>query len=103
MLIQKIKIITFWLNKDEKNFFIYGGLYKTATEFLAQNYLEKLDKDKYEVFTFYKGSNQIFYHTFLKIIYSNMSLDHGKIISDFVSNIKTQYNNSMCWFLCSQT
>ena len=73
----------------KKNFFIYGGLYKTATEFLAQNYLEKLDKDKYEVFTFYKGSNQILYHTFLKIIYSNMSLDHGKkIISDFVSNIK---------------
>ena len=73
----------------KKKFFIYGGLYKTATEYLAQNYFDKLDKKKYEVFTYYKGGNKIFYHTFLDIIYSNLSLYNGKkIIFDFVSNIK---------------
>ena len=73
----------------KKNIFIYGGLYKTATEFLAQNYFNKLDKNKFETFTFYKGSNQIFYHTFLKILYSNLSLESGKkIISDHISKIQ---------------
>ena len=45
MLNTNKKGITFLnLNKYEKNFFIYGGLYKTATEYLAQNYFDKLDK-----------------------------------------------------------
>ncbi len=73
----------------QKKVFIYGGLYKTATEFIAENYIEKLDKEKFEVFTFYKGKNNIFYHTFLKVLYSDLSLDQGKkIISDIMSDIK---------------
>ena len=73
----------------KKNVFIYGGLYKTATEFIAENYIEKLDKENFEVFTFYKGKNNIFYHTFLKVVYSDLTLEKGKkIISDILSNIK---------------
>ena len=64
----------------KKNVFIYGGLYKTATEFIAENYIEKLDKENFEVFTFYKGKNNIFYHTFLKVVYSDLTLEKGKKI-----------------------
>ena len=35
----------------DKKIFIYGGLYKTASVFLAENYFEKLDNSKFEVFT----------------------------------------------------
>ena len=72
----------------EKNVFIYGGLYKTASEFIAENYIEKLDKEKFEAFTFYKGKNKILENTFLKVIYSDLTLDQGKkIISDILSDI----------------
>ena len=52
-----------------KKIFIYGGLYKTASEFLAEKYFENLDKEKFEVFTTIGRRNKKLYNIFVTINY----------------------------------
>ena len=37
-----------------KNIYIYGGLYKTASEFLSEKYFEELDKRNFTIYSSYK-------------------------------------------------
>jgi hypothetical protein len=62
----------------KKKIFIYGGFYKTASEFLAEKYFENLDKEKFEVFSTTGQRNKKFYHIFLQIIYGNLKVEEGK-------------------------
>ena len=73
----------------DKKVFIYGGLYKTASEFLAENYFEKLDSSKFEVFTSFQKKNYKFYNTFLSIIYGDLTVEDGKKkIFKLLENVK---------------
>ena len=73
----------------DKKIFIYGGLYKTASVFLAENYFEKLDNSKFEVFTSFEKKNYKFYITFLNIIYGDLTVEDGKKkILKLLENIK---------------
>ena len=61
-----------------KKIFIYGGLYKTASEFLAEKYFEKLDKNFFDVFSTFDKRNKKFYHIFLQIIYGDLNIEEGR-------------------------
>ena len=61
-----------------KNIFIYGGLYKTASEFLNEKYFENLDKEKFTIFSSYKKKNREIYKNFLKILSGEITLKEGK-------------------------
>lgn len=73
-----------------KNIYIYGGLYKTASEFLSEKYFEELNKNSFTIYSSYKKSNNFIYSNFLKIINGEIGLDMGKkIISEYLSNVLT--------------
>ena len=72
-----------------KKIFIYGGLYKTASEFLAEKYFEKLDKNFFDVFSTFDKRNKKFYHTFLQIIYGDLNIEEGrKQIHEIIKDIQ---------------
>ena len=73
-----------------KNIYIYGGLYKTASEFLSEKYFEELDKIKFTIYSSYKKKNNFIYKNFLKIINGELSLNLGKkIMREYFNDILT--------------
>lgn len=73
-----------------KNIYIYGGLYKTASEFLSEKYFEELDKKRFTIYSSYKKKNNFIYSNFLKIVNGEISLNMGKkIIIEHLSDVST--------------
>jgi len=74
-----------------RQIFIHGGVYKTASEYLALNYFQKLDSYEFVALTpSNKKVNEI-NKIFLEIIYDNLGKEEGKKqITNILKNYETQ-------------